>query len=370
MSSMQHGTGSATSRGACQQFGNPLSSNPVQRALWLALDKWTFGTAPPPSMVPRLDNGTMTLPASTGFPTNIPDPFGETPNGKVTYTGLKTTRHRFILGANFYTTGIPTIFPPVITPPLEIETLVPLPANVNGPVYPSYAPTTDSDGNDIAGVRLPDVTVPIATYTGWALRSGPQANDGCESTGQFIPFPATAATRASSGDPRPSVAERYPTFDDYDSKVKTAMNAMIQQRTLLCEDGASELQRMRTLGASRGVPNPPASFTPFSFALANSTAVSSRTSLSPANGAMVPVTLSMSAPDTCNVSCNLTSIAGTDGATSADWQITGPMSASLRATAVGRTGRLYKLALTCTDPATNLSAIKAAAVTVPAPATE
>jgi hypothetical protein len=85
---------------------------------------------------------------------------------------------------------------------------------------------------------------------------------------------------------------------------------------------------------------------------------------------MVPVTLSMSAPDTCNVSCNLTSIAGTDGATSADWQITGPMSASLRATAVGRTGRLYKLALTCTDPATNLSAIKAAAVTVPAPATE
>jgi len=371
MSSMQHGTGSATSRGACQQFGNPLSSNPVQRALWLALDKWSvLNVAPPPSMVPRLDNGTMTLPAATGFPTNIPDPFGQTPNGKVTYTGLKTTRHRFILGANFYTTGIPTIFPPVITPPLEIETLVPLPGNVNGPVYPSYAPTTDSDGNDIAGVRLPDVTVPIATYTGWALRSGPQANDGCESTGQFIPFAATADARASSGDPRPAVAERYPTFDDYDSKVKTAMNAMIQQRTMLCEDGPTELQRMRTLGASRGVPNPPPSFTPFSFALANSTAVSSRTSLSPANGAMVPVTLSMSAPDTCNVSCNLTSIAGTDGATSADWQITGPMSASLRATALGRTGRLYKLALTCTDPATNLSAIKAAAVTVPAPASE
>ena len=366
MSSMQHGTGSATSRGACQQFGNPLSSNPVQRALWLALDKWSvLNVAPPPSMVPRLDNGTMTLPASTGFPTNIPDPFGEMPNGKVTYTGLKTTRHRFNLGANFYTTGIPTIFPPVITPPLEIETTVPLPGNVNGAVYPSYAPTTDSDGNDIAGVRLPDVTVPIATYTGWALRSGPQANDGCESTGQFIPFAATADARASSGDPRPSVAERYPTFDDYDSKVETAMNAMIQQRTLLCEDGVSELQRMRTLGASKGVPNPPASFTPYSFALANSTAVSSRTSLSPANGSMVPVTLSMSAPDTCNVSCNLTSIAGTDGATSADWQITGPMSASLRATALGRTGRLYKLALTCTDPATNLSAIKAAAVTVP-----
>jgi hypothetical protein len=48
MSSRQHGTGSATSRGHCQQFQNPLDSSPVQRAL--ALDKWaTQGTAPPPS---------------------------------------------------------------------------------------------------------------------------------------------------------------------------------------------------------------------------------------------------------------------------------------------------------------------------------
>ena len=45
-----------------------------------------------------------------------------------------------------------------------------------------------SDGNDIAGVRLPDVTVPLATYTGWALRAGAQANDGCEGAGQMIPF--------------------------------------------------------------------------------------------------------------------------------------------------------------------------------------
>jgi len=366
MSSMQHGTGSATSRGACQQFGNPLSSNPVQRALWLALDKWSvLGVAPPPSMVPRLDNGTMTLPANTGFPTNIPDPFGETPNGKVTYTGLKTTRHRFNFGPDFYTLGIPTIFPPVITTPLEIETTVPLPNNVNGPVYPSYAPATDADGNDIAGVRLPDVTVPIATYTGWALRSGPQANDGCESTGQFIPFATTADSRAASGDPRPSVAERYPTFDAYDVKVKNAIATMIQQRTMLCEDSASELQRMRTLGANRGVPNPPASFAPYSFALGVSTAVASPSSLA-ASGNMVPVTLSLNTPDTCNVSCSLTAIAGTDGATSADSQITGPMSASVRASTSGTSpfGRVYKLAMACSDPATSTTANKVVTVTV------
>ena len=374
MSSMQHGTGSATSRGSCQQFGNPLSSNPVQRALWLALDKWSvLNVAPPPSMVPRLDNGTMKLPASAGFPTNIPDPFGQTPNGMVTYTGLKTTRHRFNFGPDFYTLGIPTIFPPVITPPLEIETTVPLPGNVNGPVYPSYAPATDSDGNDIAGVRLPDVTVPIATYTGWALRSGAQANDGCESTGQFIPFAATADARASSGDPRPSVAERYPTFDDYDVPVKTAIGSMIKQRTMLCEDSTAELQRMRTLGANRGVPNPPASFTPYSFALASSTAVSSRTSLTPVNGSMVPVTLSLNAPDTCNVNCSLTAIGGSDGATPADWQITGPLSATLRASTSGASpgGRVYKLALACSDPATNQTATKVVTVSVPnAPANE
>ena len=124
----------------------------------------------------------------------------------------------------------------MITPPIEINTAVPI-VSVNGPIYPSFAPKTDSDGNDIAGVRLPDVTVPLATYTGWGLRSGAQANDGCESSGQFIPFPTTAAARAATGDPRPSVAERYPTFDAYDNQVKAAMNAMIQDRTLLCEDG-------------------------------------------------------------------------------------------------------------------------------------
>ena len=367
MSSMQHGTGSATNRGNCQQFQNPLSSSVTQRALFLALDKWTYGVLPPASRVPKLSNGTMTLPASTGFPTSIPDPFGETSNGKVTYTGLKTTRYRFNMGANFYDTGIPTINPPVLTGPYQVDTAVPMISVDGHPIYPSFAPKTDSDGNDIAGVRLPDVTVPLATYTGWALRRGAQADDGCEAAGQFVPFAPTAAARTASGDPRPSVAERYPTFDAYDSQVKTAMNSMIQDRLLLCEDSASELQRLRQAGVTRGVPNPPATFAPYSFALANTSAASSRSTLSPPNGNMVPVTLSLNAPDTCNVSCSLTSIVGTDGATAADWQITGPMSANLRASSSGKSpmGRLYKLVLTCSDPATNLSAIKGVAVTVP-----
>ena len=194
ISSHQHGTGNADVEGRCQQFQNPLDSAPVQRALFVALDEWsTNGTPPPASRVPRLSDGTLVPPlpqSRMGFP-NIPG---------VTYTGLKTTRYLFDYGPTYYTTGIPTINPPVVTPPYQDN-----PAN--GPIYPSFIPKTDSDGNDIAGVRLPDVTVPLATYTGWALRSGPQANDGCESSAstsrsrrrkRSATLPATRARRSRS----------------------------------------------------------------------------------------------------------------------------------------------------------------------------
>jgi len=286
-------------------------------------------------------------------------------NGKVTYTGLKTTRYRFNLGPDFYETGIPTIFPPVITPPIEINTAIPI-VSVNGPIYPSFAPKTDSDGNDIAGVRLVDVTVPLATYTGWGLRRGAQADDGCESSGQFVPFPATTAARTSTGDPRPAVAERYPTFDAYDKQVIGAMNAMIQDRLLLCEDGDSELQRLRQAGVARGVPNPPAAFAKYSFPLANASVTPSQAQLWPPNGKMTPVALTVSAPDTCSVSCNIVAVSGTDGASSSDWQITGPLSANLRSDRSGKdkNGRTYTMQLACSDPASNTST-KTVSVTVP-----
>jgi hypothetical protein len=232
-----------------------LNSAPVQRALFLALDAWTYGVQPPASRVPKLSDGTMTLPANTGFPTNIPDPFGQTPNGKVTYTGLKTTRYRYQLGESFYSSGIPATFPPPMTPPYEIDTATPL-HSVNGPVYPSFAPKTDSDGNDIAGVRLPDVTVPLATYTGWALRRGAWANDGCESAGQYIPFARTKAQRMASGDPRPSVEERYKSFGQYRSAVVNAIDAMVKNRLLLCEDAGAQVTRLIDAGLAAGVPAP------------------------------------------------------------------------------------------------------------------
>jgi hypothetical protein len=239
ISSHQHGTGSATSKGACQQFQNPLDSSPIQRSLFLALEDWGMkNIAPPPSMVPKLANGTLaksTSQADVGFPT-IPG---------VTYTGLKTTRYRYDYGPNFYATGVMTIDPPAGSGPLEDN-----PAW--GPIYPSFVPTTDADGNDIAGVRLPDVTVPLATYTGWALRAGPQANDGCEGSGQYIPFAKTAADRAASGDPRKSIEERYPNFSAYYFKVNQAVNSFVANRWMLPEDANGALNRMLNAGYKTG----------------------------------------------------------------------------------------------------------------------
>ena len=242
ISSHQHGVGNAAVKGACQQFLNPLDSGPVQRALFIALDEWVDGQAPPASRVPRLSDGTLVPPlpqSAVGFP-DIPG---------VTYTGLKTTRYLFDYGPSFYTTGIAAINPPLVTAPYQDNPL-------NGPIYPSFVPKTDSDGNDIAGVRLPDVTVPLATYTGWALRSGPQANDGCEAAGQYIPFARTEADRLASGDPRPSVEERYPSFGEYYSEVIRAIDGLVKTRLMLCEDAEREQARLLQAGLNAGVPPP------------------------------------------------------------------------------------------------------------------
>src|SRR6266481_4283625 len=204
MSSMQHGTGRDTVKGVCQQFQNPLDSQAVQRALFTAMDRWvTAGTPPPPSQVPRLSEGTLVKPdqSSTGLP-HIPG---------VSYTGFKTTRYLLNYGPKFYITGIPANNPPVFTQPYQDN-----PAN--GPIYPSFVPKTDADGNDVSGIRLPEVQVPLATYTGWALRSAPQNDDGCEGSGQYIPFPKTKADRLASGDPRLSIEERYGNVETYASR--------------------------------------------------------------------------------------------------------------------------------------------------------
>ncbi len=215
MSSLPHSPGiGPVGPGICQQNRNPLVANAVLRALLIDLDDWVSkGTAPPASRMPRVADGTLVPPlpqAGVGFP-GIPG---------VTYNGRIHTGDLFNFGLNF-AQGIMDILPPLLV----------------GSPYPALVPATDADGNDIAGIRLPDVAAPVATYTGWGLRAFPSgANEGCDAAGQKIDFAKTKADRLANGDPRSSIEERYPTHGDYVSAVTRSASALRQDRLLLDDD--------------------------------------------------------------------------------------------------------------------------------------
>jgi hypothetical protein len=114
-----------------------------------------------------------------------------------------------------------------------------LPPKLMGTPYPVFVPKADADGNDIAGIRMPEVAVPIATYTGWALRA--DGLDGCDSNGQKLDFAKTKAARLASGDPRPSLEERYADHATYVGLVNRAAQALKEQRFLLDEDAAATI---------------------------------------------------------------------------------------------------------------------------------
>ena len=210
----------AAGAGICEQSRNPLSPAPGLRALLVDLDDWiSRGAAPPASRLPRRFDRTLvpSLPRSgVGFPA-IPG---------VRYTGAMSTGDRFDFGRRF-DDGIldVTIRNGVIVSP------------VIGSPYPVFVPATDADGNDRAGVRFPDVAVPVATYTGYGFRAAGFAGpDLCDAFGQAIPFAKTRAHRAATGDPRPSLEERYPSHQRYVDQVRAAAEALARDRFLLAED--------------------------------------------------------------------------------------------------------------------------------------
>ncbi len=100
----------------------------------------------------------------------------------------------------------------------------------------------DEDFNDRAGIRLPDLTVPVATYTGWNLRDASIGNPGLfigisgGLAGWTLPFPKTASDRESGGDPRRSISERYESRDSYLQQVENAAQSLVDEGYLLSED--------------------------------------------------------------------------------------------------------------------------------------
>jgi hypothetical protein len=224
MASLPHQGGvGATGRGICQQERNPLVANAVLRALLVAMDAWvSAGTEPPASRLPRTADGTLVPPlpqAGQGFPQI----------SGVKYNGRMHTGDLFDYGPQA-AGGILTVWPPRLV----------------GTPYPALVPKTDADGNDIAGIRLPDVAVPLATYAGWNLRAMPAGgDDGCDSFGQRIDFARTRVERVANGDPRPSLEERYPSHADYVDRVTAAAVSLARNRLLLDEDVQAYVTKAR-----------------------------------------------------------------------------------------------------------------------------
>jgi hypothetical protein len=216
LSGLPHSSGTpvATSAGICSQPRNPLVANRTLRALLVELDDWVSRNhEPPANLVPRLDQNTLvpSLPQSgVGFP-NIPG---------VAYTGLTHTGDLFEFGPDFASKGIWSVVPPVL----------------RGTPYAILVPKTDSDGNDLAGLRMVEVAVPTATYTGWNSRAGVASPDGCDAAGMVLAFAKTRAERLASGDPRPSLEERYPGHEAYVDAVREAAWGIRAAGFLLEED--------------------------------------------------------------------------------------------------------------------------------------
>lgn len=215
-----------------QQKANP---NPIQwywRALITDMNDWVKdGKEPPPSTYPKVAEKTLVLLEQYKFP-KIP--------------GVNTP-HEVSLAYHLHSEAEVFRPPPgkegdMKQPQMGWLTLEP--PQVGAP-FPVLVPQSDADGNDLGGVRLPELQAPLATYTGWNLRdpSIGAPEQRVSFLGSWIPLAKTAEERKKSGDPRLSIAERYKSREEYMNKFEQAAKKLIQERFLLQEDLPAILER-------------------------------------------------------------------------------------------------------------------------------
>lgn len=216
-------------RGVCQNLGNVVQTSMLLRAMLDALDDWAAqDRQPPESQVPKQNDGTLVtmdewqqqFPAIPGV--NVP----RKPNLLPLYDYGPMAEH-----------GILNLLPPAIK-------------NKEG--YTILVPAVDDDGNDIAGIRAPMVAAPLATYTGWNLRSYSFGEGAMhEFSGSTMKFPETDSIRNATGDPRRSILTRYGDKNGYFEAIKQATENLIQNRFLLEEDLLRVLELSREWCGSR-----------------------------------------------------------------------------------------------------------------------
>ncbi len=198
-----------------QQPLNTFDYRPAMRALLTALDLWVReGVEPPPNRVPRLSEGTAVARET------LKEPYTELPGSA--WPSYLPQRLRLDFGSE-PDQGV------LSYPPAEA-----------GP-YPTLVSAVDEDCNEVAGIRLPDVTVPLATYTGWNVRHESMGSPGLMTSGAplfgaTLVFSKTREERAARNDPRAAIDERYESKEQYLSQVRAAAGQLVEQRLLLGED--------------------------------------------------------------------------------------------------------------------------------------
>jgi len=207
----QHGgrAGATTEAGPNVNPRNPHNPMAAVRALLVALEEWVVsGRPPPPSRVPTLAEGTLVEPDKTGFP--------DIPGAAV------VRRTNQVAPASDWVKPAPS-----------------------ARAYRTLVSRVDPDGNEVAGIRLPDIAVPLATQAGWNYRhasiGAPDRLAG--EIGSYIPFAQTRAARERASDPRPSIEERYRGRDDYVGKLAASALDLVERGYLLPEDVPDLLKR-------------------------------------------------------------------------------------------------------------------------------
>jgi hypothetical protein len=187
--------------GPCVNPRNWHDPMPAIRALLVALDEWVVsGRTPPDSRLPRIADGTLVAAEEVALP--------------------------------------PV---PGLTRPHAANDVAPLPDWTQPQAPPrawrALVPQVDADGNEIAGLRLPDIAVPRGTFTGWNLYAAPYPpGELADRDGTCLAFAETRAAREQAGDPRPSLHERYADAAAYAAAVGDCATALQSERLLLAED--------------------------------------------------------------------------------------------------------------------------------------
>ena len=203
---------------------NAVDYAPLLRAVLVNLDRWvTDGIEPPRPALPRLRDGSAVAAESTA----------------AVFRALPGTR-----------------FPDRVPRPLRLDfgpdvdrgILAALPPKLGAP-YATFVSAVDADGNETAGLVPTELAVPVATFMGWNPRHPDQGAPGdlMSMMGSTIPLARTAAERAASGDPRPSIAERYGSRERYLALVREAAMRLVAARA------RSRRGRRRDRRAERGL---------------------------------------------------------------------------------------------------------------------